>query len=87
MILTNAEIIRTYRSRGLYYKHYGLVIFKLRSKLVCFMFDTVRFPKLAGCPSRKTLIYHQICPFQVNYESVMLYSTGSEEKVNGFVID
>jgi len=24
----------------------------------------------------KTLTYHEICPFSINYESVMFYSTG-----------
>jgi hypothetical protein len=28
------------------------------------------------CPSLETLAYYEICPFPVNYESVMFYSTG-----------
>ncbi len=57
-------------------KNNGSIMYVFLSKLVC-------LPKLA-CLSKplkltdniKALAYHKLCPFIVNYESIMFYSTG-----------
>jgi hypothetical protein len=53
--------------------HYRVIVYGHHSKLECLV-----CLRKCVCPRQKTLAYYKICPFPVNYESVMLYSTGLE---------
>jgi hypothetical protein len=49
-------------------------MYELRSKLVCLYGSS--YYTAQACSSQKTQAYYEICPFPLNYEFVMFYSTG-----------
>ncbi len=58
-------------------EHYRYVICRLCSQLVCLLAqaNVKRLSKLEFLSKQKDSAYYEICPFPVNYESVMFYST------------
>ncbi len=60
-------------------KHEGFVMYRLYSKILSLLAQA----SVCVYPSQKAIAYYEICPFSVNYESVIFYDTGPWSAVNG----
>ncbi len=71
------EILRNLVNSHRYLKEIKLfIMYIFCCKLVC-------LSRPVKVTVEKTLTYHEICPFSINYESVMFYSTGLRANFTG----